>query len=221
MKIQTKKINKKKSTMTHLGGGIVLLCSLSLISAGFASFLTFSNDLTQIDGQINVADIDEIARFDLGDEHPDGNKIFTICQDGFINEDGAITNSGQITYYFLLNNKVASEYGIINNNNISLIFALEETTGIFINTNYFAITTSLKDGDSYYTPSVQIANKVATVALNLPINDINHNAYPISVTYTFALNSDVEFSSIYNRATSSTHYPNFKISLRCLSPNEN
>lgn len=147
--------------------------------------------------------------------------MFTICQDGFISEDGAITNSGQITYYFLLDNQVANEYGIISNNNISLVFALEEASGIFINTNNFTILASLKDGDAYYTPSVQIANKIATIALDLPLTDINHNAYPISVTYTFTLNSGEEFSSIYNRATSSSQLPNFKISLRCLSPNEN
>ena len=174
----------KKIKFNPFGGGVLFLISLSLVSGGLASFLiTDKNIQAELNGVVNVASVEEFISLDKTNDHPNGYDSFNICEDGFYDENGLISNTGIISYYVNIDVIKAQEF--INNDSLSLRFSLTENySNFFINSskNYFSISCQINDGSN----------------VNTQINDTTATSEIIEITTTPSQQLNLKVSFVFN-----------------------
>ena len=192
----------KKIKFNPLGGGVLFLISLSLISGGLASFLiTDKNIQAELNGVVNVGSVESIITLD-------DYSCFTICVDGFIDENGVISNTGYINYSLKINTNAASN--LITNNTISIRTTLSENSGYFINKSSPKFDFILNNNNSTVSLSY-LENEQNTLLSDIFIAPISENNI-INLQYSLIVTENSNLTGIVNNFGGDfTAKPNFSL----------
>lgn len=192
----------RKTRLNPFGGGVLFLISLSLVSGGLASFLiTDKNIQAELNGVVNVGSVESIITLD-------DYSCFTICVDGFIDENGIISNTGYINYSLKINTSAASN--LIANNTISIRTILSETSGYFINKSSPKFDFSLNSSNSTASLSY-LENDQNTLISNIFSAPISGDSI-INLQYSLTVTENSNLSGIVNNFGGDfTAKPNFSL----------
>ena len=181
---------------------MLFLISLSLISGGLASFLiTDKNIQAELNGVVNVASVESIISLE-------NYSCFTICVDGFIDENGVISNTGYINYSLKINTSAASN--LIINNTISIRTTLSENSGYFINKSSPKFDFILNSNNSTVSLSY-LQNEENTLVSDIFIASISENNI-INLQYSLIVTENSNLSGIVNNFGGDfTVKPNFSL----------
>lgn len=192
----------KKIKFNPFGGGVLFLISLSLISGGLASFLiTDKNIQAELNGVVNVGGVESIISLE-------NYSCFTICVDGFIDENGVISNTGYINYSLKINTNAASN--LIVNNTISIRTTLSENSGYFINKSSPKFDFILNNNNSTVSLSY-LENEQNTLVSDIFIAPISENNI-INLQYSLIVTENSNLTGIVNNFGGEfTVKPNFSL----------
>ena len=192
----------RKTKLNPFGGGVLFLISLSLVSGGLASFLiTDKNIQAELNGVVNVGSVESIITLD-------DYSCFTICVDGFIDENGVISNTGYINYSLKINTNAASN--LITNNTISIRTTLSENSGYFINKSSPKFDFILNNNNSTVLLSY-LENEQNTLVSNIFTAPISENNI-INLQYSLIVTENSNLTGIVNNFGGDfTAKPNFSL----------
>ena len=181
----------KKIKFNPLGGGVLLLISLSLFSGGFASFLISDDSLkNELNGAISVGTNQSyIEKIEI-------KNTFTICQDGFLFSDGSISRQGNISYDVYVD-KTLVPSSMVYNNLISFVFVLTDSDGYFISNN----STNVFEYSIVANNIESATNTIVDSSLNSSIINLDIDSFDefFSLSFNFTITDvDTFYSDIYS-----------------------
>ena len=172
---------------------VILLATLSLTSVGFASWMVSDSITSSTSGLIVVDDVLKVNDF-ITCSSEDINK-FSYFKNGFVNDDGCISTTGNITTYFKIDmNECKNEFSDCNTLIVELNLQQEDLK-YFNQINLLTYEVKVKQ-NGIIIPSTTTSNdSLSITTLELPITT---GMTEIVIQYTFTiLNIDYFKTTIY------------------------
>lgn len=193
-------ISRMKSKF--LGGGLLFLSNISLVSVGFSAWSI--GTVGSAEAQITVG-VDNVYDFIYNDPSY-GMKLFSLGNDGFI-QDGMVLTSINVSYYFKIN--AVKFKGVSNGKNSAGIgFSLIEEKPILVNADYLAGTYSYDskgNGTFANSGNLEITNGIASGAFE--VNDISgEEDVPFAIRFVFSINDSEKYVSLMDSLTDSSYF---------------
>lgn len=185
---------------------LIILACLSIISVGFASWVTTTEStISSINGSIQVDDIIESNEY-ITQVLPQPLKFYKT---GFVTKDGAISQIGSMSVELTIDiNKCKETFSSSPNLNLYLTTTYSDSSfNIFKNDSNLAVAISLEQQDIEIKTNDISLNKCIT---QIKINDLTVNQKIVKIIFTFTNNNNT-FNTIYNSLKSNTFKFNAKI----------
>ena len=121
------KLKKTKHNFTISGGGLLFLCSISLLGVGFSSWVIFDTGNESFNVNFQVAETNQYPLFsDLSI-----NYDFELCQDGMV-KDSTILKEGKISVNLTINNFYINLFSYVVDDYFSMRASLASNDVAFI-----------------------------------------------------------------------------------------
>lgn len=182
---------------------LTILCLLSLVSIGFASWTITESDeeivygSMQTDNVINSAEFVQLNR-ELGETENPGIKCFDYQESGYLSEDGTyVTDTGYIYIYFVLDlekcyNLFSSDY-----NSIDITLNLRYASSVTTDLNLFKYSIN-DDGTGYHDISSTCSSETSGVTIELEeIDSTIDQQYSVKLKFKQILATQSSNSKVY------------------------
>ena len=187
---------------------LIILAFLSIISVGFASWVTTTDSvISSVTGTIQVDDIIESNEY-ITKVEPTSLKYYKT---GFVSNDGEITQTGTMSIALTINiDKCKSTFKNATSFNLYLTTTYSDSFNLFNNSNDLPVNISIGDDNINQLVSNDIATNGNECTSKIVINDLSKSEVVITIYFSFTNNKNT-FTDIYKSLKESTFKYSAKI----------
>ena len=193
-------INRMKSKF--LGGGLLFLSNISLISVGFSAWSI--STVGSAEAYITVG-VEELYDFIYTDSSY-AMTPFSLGNDGFI-QDGMVLSSINVSYYFGID---VVKFGAVSNDksSVSVSFSLSEEISRLVNADYLSGTYRYDfKGENTFANSGSLSIGTGNASGTFEINNVSGDEdIPFAIQFTFSISDFDKYAFLMNSLTDSSYF---------------
>ena len=167
---------------------LIILAFLSIISVGFASWVTINDSDITIKGSIVVDNVLDSNNYITCDKM----KIFKYFKTGFVSDDNKIVETGSISFDLVINNKTCKEK-FKNEQNLEISLQLESN-----NLNLFhsdIISMEVKKNDVTQNPLLSFDSNICVLPITISNFQNESDNITLHIEYLFTILDKKGFSN--------------------------
>lgn len=180
---------------------LIILACLSIISVGFASWVTTTDSIiSSVSGTIQVDDIIESNEY-ITEVTPTNLKFYKT---GFVSKDGEIRNFGSMNIKLTIDiDKCKSTFNTAKSFNLYLTTTYSDNYNLFNDPTNLPVVISISEDTVNKLASYDISTIGNECTSKIVINDLTSSKVVITVNFTFT-NHKSSFTDLYNSLKQST-----------------
>lgn len=167
---------------------LIILACLSIISVGFASWVTANDTTFSFNGSIVVDDIQDNNNYITCNNL----KIFKYFKTGFVNENNEIVKNGSISFYLVINNKNCKAK-FTDSTDLAISLQLESN-----NLNLFhsdIISMEVKKDNEPQNPLLSFDQTICVLPIKITNFKQEGDTITLKIEYLFTITNLNEFSN--------------------------
>lgn len=167
---------------------LIILACLSIISVGFASWVTANDTTFSFNGSIVVDDIQDNNNYITCNNL----KIFKYFKTGFVNENNEIVKNGSISFYLVINNKNCKAK-FTDSTDLAISLQLESN-----NLNLFhsdIISMEVKKDNEPQNPLLSFDQTICVLPIKITNFKQEKDTITLKIEYLFTITNLNEFSN--------------------------
>ena len=167
---------------------LTILAALSIVSVGFASWVTANDTTFSFNGSIVVDDIQDSNHYITCNNL----QIFKYFKTGFVDENNKIVNNGSISFDLVINNKNCKNK-FTDSTNLEISLQLESD-----NLNLFhsdIISMEVKKDNETQNPLLSFDQNICVLPITIENFQSNGDTITLKIEYLFTITNLNEFSN--------------------------